>query len=735
MVYKVGATLDTEEISYWEAQLPTNLWMLIPYDPVTGLPPPWSDPRYAYCARMGAMPVLTTLCEGDTGRLTGLRTHLIGLPGWIGTVWVTDRPEPEDQVDVATYTSEFAEFWAAIETLPLAVRTRVEAGPLLSKAYAEAGGHTWGTYDPGYGDFFAASMLADPNNAGTVATTYPTPSTFLSSFKAYQPASDLRPRIIAKLAAIGLPADTDGTLRAAWLQGLADELDTWDPGVQGWVFQGFIWHNVEGPLGTDLTGAGPNRWYQLDRITQADETWALLAGTPPPPVVTFNQLALDNADAATPTPVSPSLAGLPFDGPAAARLMYAEYTILVTDKDLNVLGDPIDGWTSLQATIRWKEPGSGQFVVPADKYIRDQLVPGCRIVILRRVLGQQHVLIAGPMEDKLRERADDGDKGGVGLLTVTFVDDMGWLAARLAWPNPALLPENQTTDYWIYTGNPEAGMIQLVNTQAGPGALAARRVPKLVVAPFSGIAGTGTIKLGATTDVDPRERLETLTDVLRRMATLGVGSTSTYHPDSLGFRVRQTQQNGADVLLFEPVRARDLSGEVHFSFGRGNLKYYSYQEIAPKSTHPIVGGQGEGADRYIKEFPTTDPAQLAWGRWETYIGRPGTTPAAELQAAATEALAEQGQTGRLASNASDTIDCRYGIHYGAGDLVSLELDLGEYVIAPVQTVNVQAWPTAGEVVGTTIGDQSARFESAWIRKMRDMDRRLGGLERRAVTVV
>jgi hypothetical protein len=307
---------------------------------------------------------------------------------------------------------------------------------------------------------------------------------------------------------------------------------------------------------------------------------------------------------------------------------------------------------------------------------------------------------------------------------------MAWLAARLAYPDPTKVPSAQTTDYWTYTGNPEQAMLTLVNTQAGPGALAARRVPKLSVAGFSGVSGNGTVKLGPTSDVAPRERLERLTDVLRRICTLGNGTT--HHADSLGFQVRQTQVNGQDTLLFEPVRSRNLAGDVHFSFAMGNLKYYSFEEDAPTLTHPIVGGQGEGADRFINEYPTTDAAQLAWGRFEGYVPRPGSSTAAELQAAAVEALKEAGQSGRLASNAADTVDQRFGLHYGVGDLVSLELDVGEYVQAPVQTVNVQAWPTAGEVVGTTIGDQAARYDSKWIRQMRLMDMRIGEIERRAL---
>lgn len=760
MVYRVGATVGQEEIAYWEPKLPLNTWMRI-VPGRDGLPPAWNDAQLAYCQRKGALPFLSTVVDGDQAKLATLRQHLINMPSWVTALYITDRPEPESALSPEEYKPNFAAFWDMIQGLPADTRAKIRAGHVLSRQWTEdTAGRSYATYDTGVGDFLGVAMYAKAAGAtGTqVATSYPNAVTFLAGVKGYRfTTGDIRPRVIPELGAIGIPADTGGTMRAAWLQALVDELNMWDAGVQGWRFDGFIWWNAEGASGVDLGGVGSRRWYQLDRRhsgsgTATDPyTYVIIPGNPAPPVAKFNSIAQVKYTTAPPPPpgappplaqtppapttppagpVTPPPTTLPVSGPAAARLLRADYTILVTDANCEVLGDPLHGWTSLQVTKRWKEPGSGQVVIPAWPYVRDQLAPGCRIVILRRVLGRQHTLISGPMEQKLRERADDGDKGGPGVLTLTFVEDLAWLGARLAYPNPALSPEAQTTDYWVYSGNPEAGMLQLVDTQAGPNALPPRRVPKLIVAPFSGIAGTGTVALGPTSDVAPRERLEKLTDVLRRMATLGNGDGQP--ADSLGFRTRQV----GDSILFEPVRSRDLAGEAHFSFGMGNLKYYSFEENAPKLTHPIVGGQADadaGAARFIRELPTTDPAQLAWGRFEGYIPRPGTDLLEEMQAAALEALAEAGQSGRLAVSAADTVDQRYGIHYDEGDLVSIELDVGEYVTAPVQTVSLQAYPTAGEVVGTTIGDQSARYDSPWIQRMRAMDRRLGELERRALT--
>lgn len=757
MTYRVGATPPKTAFPAWEPRVPVNQWIRI-FPQSDGTLPAWDDFRFAYCQRVGAIPFVSTKIDGDATKLAALRQRLIDMPSWITVLYITDRHEPEGDLPVDSYRTNFSLFADMIESLPAATRAKVRYGPILTRQWTEnTAGRTYAMHDTGRGDYFGVDMYTNAYGPdGKAATSYPDPATFLSRVKAYRyDSADIRPRVFPEWGAVGLPFDTTGSARAAWMQGVCDQLDAWSQAAQGWRFDGLIWWNMDW-TGTSIPGLGTLRCFQLDHRhsgsgTTADPyTYAVLPGSPPAPLATLNSIAAAHYTSTPPPPPDepppppdvppptdpsgppppPPPSSLPVTGPAAARLLRADYTILVTDQNCQVLGDPLQGWTSLQVTKRWKEPGSGQVIIPAHRYVREQLAPGCRIVILRRVLGRQHVLIAGPMESTLRERSDDGEKGGVGVLTISFAEDLAWLGARLAYPDPSKTPDQQTSDYWTYTGNPEQGMLQLVDTQAGPNALPARRVPQLIVAPFSGIAGIGTVKLGPTTDVAPRERLERVTDVLRSIATLGNGTGQP--ADSLGFRTSQV----GNQILFEPVRSRDLAGEVHFSFGKGNLKFYSFEQGAPKVTHPIVGGQADadqGAARLVRELPTTDAAQLAWGRFEQYVPRPGTDPLAEMQDAAKQALSEGGQTGRLASNAADTVDQRYGVHYGEGDLVSLELDLGEYVTAPVQTVSIQAWPTAGEVVGTTIGDQSARYDSAWIRRMREMDRRIGFLERRGLT--
>jgi hypothetical protein len=379
-----------------------------------------------------------------------------------------------------------------------------------------------------------------------------------------------------------------------------------------------------------------------------------------------------------------------------------DHTILVTDENLTVVGDPILEWTVLDCTLKFNEPGSGMFVCPGYPWIREQIQAGNRIVVLRN----RQVLMAGPFESLLYERSDDGQNAGDGTLTVHFSDDLANVVARCTYANPALAAGAQTTDNWVYTGNAELALRAAVNLNAGPGALVARQVPSLILGALASVGSSITLKA---------DRMEPLGEVLRRGALVGGG---------LGFR---THQVGTDIE-FQVYDPPDVSGSVRFSFGLGNLRYVGYERTAPSATVAIVGGQGEGADRLVLErINATGVAD--WGRLELLVPRPGNTPTAELNEDGDQALADADDTVRLQTAALDTYDQRFGIHYGLGDRVAIEPWQGLEIADPVMTVHLQAWPTAGEVVSSTIGSQAASADSAYIRRLREIDRRVGRLER------
>lgn len=386
------------------------------------------------------------------------------------------------------------------------------------------------------------------------------------------------------------------------------------------------------------------------------------------------------------------------------RLAPVEYTILITDQDLAYVGDPIICWTYIDITLRFNEPGSGMFTVPGFPWVVQQIAAGRRVVAIRN--GQ--MLIAGPIEKWIHERSNDGENSGVGNVTVNFTDDLALIAARMAYPNPGQTIEGQSVDNWTYTGGAEPGVLNLVRVNAGTGALAARQIPRLVVGNSTGIGTNVTVKA---------QRMEPLLDVARAMAETG---------GNFGFRTRQTSANNIFFETYQPV---DKSGTVKFGFGLGNMAYSSYEVSAPTATTVAVGGQGAtGADAFMAERNNAGEED-SWGRFEKLVSRAGNLVVQELHDEGDKALAEGAATTRLASNVLDIPDQRFGAHYTVGDLVTVESWPGQQIVDLVRTVHLQVYPTSGEYASATVGSQAAINDPAWVRRLREIDERLGQLER------
>jgi hypothetical protein len=386
----------------------------------------------------------------------------------------------------------------------------------------------------------------------------------------------------------------------------------------------------------------------------------------------------------------------------------AEYTVLIADQSLTPVGDPISVWTQIDITLRFNEPSSGLFKAPGYSWVREQIQPGNRVIIIR----DEEVLISGPIEQWIWERSDDGDNAGAGQITVNFADYLSLIVSRLTYPDPALAPSAQTGDYWEYSDLAEHALRTLVLWNAGGSALTDRRIPNLVLGAFAGVGGSITEKA---------ESMEPMGEVMRRVAVNG---------GNLGFRTRQVNSE----ILFEVYAPPDLSNQVVFGFGHGSLKYISYEGKAPTVNAAIVGGQGEGADRYLIEVGNL-ASQYTWDRREQLVNRPGNDPLGELQAAGAEALAAGVETARVASSAADTPFLKFGRDYTVGSKVSVESWPGSMISDVVVTVHLQVYPTAGEVITPTVGSQAAKSDPAWIQRMRALDRRIAYLERNVLPAV
>jgi hypothetical protein len=333
------------------------------------------------------------------------------------------------------------------------------------------------------------------------------------------------------------------------------------------------------------------------------------------------------------------------------------------------------------------------------------IAAGNRVVVVRNGT----TLIAGPIEGWLHERSDNGPNAGDGKLRVDFADDFALVAARLTFPNPAQTIATQTVDNWTYTGNAEVGLRNLVNLNGGPGALAARRVPGLVLGAAAGVGSS--IQVTA-------QRMQPLGDVARAMAETG---------GNLGFRTRQV----GNQTQFQVFASPNKSADVRFGFGLGNLRYVGSEVKAPTATTVAVGGQGTGAAANMVERANT-AEQATWGRFEKFVSANGTAAVVELNDEGDRALADGASTFRIATNVSDSEYQQFGRDYDVGDIVSVEIATGSAYADVVRTVHFQVQASSGEYVSATIGSQAATTDPVWAQRMKDIDIRLGRLERIAV---
>ncbi|MFJ9982573.1 siphovirus ReqiPepy6 Gp37-like family protein [Streptomyces globisporus] len=381
--------------------------------------------------------------------------------------------------------------------------------------------------------------------------------------------------------------------------------------------------------------------------------------------------------------------------------------LLVTDETLTVQGDPLSGWTNLDATKRFNEPASGTVKLPATPDVMAQLQPGNRLVVIRD--GQ--VWTAGPMEVPADYSWSVDQDPGNGSVTVAFSDDLAVLAGYITWPAPAAAWTAQQGNTWrqLANANSETIIRTLVNENCGPGARTDRRIPTLSLGTAAGV--------GTTTSV--RTRFEPLLEVGRRVAIDGGG---------IGFR---TQQIGG-AIQFGCYAPADLTGTARFSLGLGNLRSLRYKGSAPEATHVLVAGS-ETAGSTTRTFVERSDAAAAaaWWRVERYLDGSSETDAdGELTAAGRAELAESAAPVELATVTVDTPYLRAGVDYGLGDRVSVALPHGLEVTDVVRSIHLQATPDSGEYVSAVVGSPEATTDPQMVRLVRTLNRRLGRLETR-----
>ncbi|WP_341719929.1 hypothetical protein QQG74_09585 [Micromonospora sp. FIMYZ51] len=362
---------------------------------------------------------------------------------------------------------------------------------------------------------------------------------------------------------------------------------------------------------------------------------------------------------------------------------HARYIMWVTDHDLTPISQQVDDWTSISVTLRHNEPSSGEFTAPQTRDLVEAVrTPRARIVLER----DGEILLAGPIESTpLVWSADEHGYDGAGDLTVRWADDLALIAGRLSYPNPAQAATAQTSAKWTATGNPETLIRDLVNLNAGPGALSERQIPQLVLGPSAGATGSVTWST----------RFQPLTDDLRGVAAIS--------PTRIGFR---TQQVGS-TIEFQVYLPTDRTQGIWFSRSMGNVLSIEHEPEIAVATVAICGGKDAGANRLILERGAADVGSQH--RIEVFVDGSGADNSTQLAAVGDEELANSAEVQRLAVRAADIDGQRYG-DYQLGDLVAVEAYPGMPDVPDiVSAVEISVDPENGETVRPIIGVNSAQM--------------------------
>lgn len=363
------------------------------------------------------------------------------------------------------------------------------------------------------------------------------------------------------------------------------------------------------------------------------------------------------------------------------------WELYVTDR-FGVRQAALDTYESAELFARINDVTTWEVILPTATDAGERLIADSFARV--EVVIDQAVWRSGPVTRIVREVDETGD-----MLTVTGVDDTVWLARRNAHPQPGTAaPPYNSTAYDVHTGNVAAVLAQLVNVNAGAGAVAARRVPGL----------TSPVPAPAGPTVTVMARWQNLLTLVQ----------DTARPHGVIF----------DVVDLKFDARLPANNGVIFSEGLETLAGWSATSEVATTNMVVVAGQGEGTARLIYEKSAAGSV-ATWGRVESFADQRQTSDPVELDKAAMEALASGVKPVTVTFVPIDTEGQAFAVDWWLGDIVTVRVG-GLIVVDQVREIHVTLDENGATVVpsvGAPTGDLSL------FRALAGLERRTRQLER------
>jgi hypothetical protein len=346
---------------------------------------------------------------------------------------------------------------------------------------------------------------------------------------------------------------------------------------------------------------------------------------------------------------------------------------------------------SLSATLYYNAVSSWSMTIPYSQNLWNAVKAGD---VLIEVDWRGMFKFGGKVEQPAYQDSIPGARSGGAPLAGPFMvlsgaDWMALIANRIAYPDPTKTWPNQAKNVMdVLTNAPvEDGVKAFIDQNmglgtigAGPGAIAARRMPYFDIANSLGRGGlvSYTVKFAASVNLN-------LLDLCRTLIAAGSGTTG------MGMSI---QRNGKR-LLFDVYIPRDLSKKAWFSKDLGNLTAINLYLTDPTCTNACVNGAGALSVEKVAASTTV------WNRSEQYVDQSTETDVNNVNAAAQITLASGGFGPLLNATITDSPFLTFGRDYYLGDIVTVEVTPGNIYSDVITSVDLVCNPGQDPVYSIT----------------------------------
>jgi len=310
--------------------------------------------------------------------------------------------------------------------------------------------------------------------------------------------------------------------------------------------------------------------------------------------------------------------------------------------------------------LLWNEVSFAELDFDSDDRAMGHLIPGARV----RVRWNGDVILAGPVVSM-------SGRGPEGVTTVTVEDDFR-VFRNLLWPKPDAAITAQTDEYKRYSGVTET----VVKDAAGD-------LADVLGASWSVAASTGA---GSTQRVEVR--FDKFLDVFGPLL----------EADQLTLTFNDGEIDVVEGDTFPRVLTEDS----------GVLGDYEWTITAPTVTRVVVGGEGQGAARVLREYVNTG-RETEWGFVSAaFVDSSLAEGVTDLTPDAVAAFTEGAGRVTVSSELIESDWFRFGT-YKVGDKVQVMIGPVN-VTEVIRAVVIDDSPSGGTVIVPSIGSTASTVD-------------------------